>query len=167
MGEPTLRELLKQRKANYTYLHEKLTDLLAKHGERILVTKNNKISIAATLTNLNEKVFLPNNINATFFGSYLFHRRVSGVRVCASSDGKKSTFGNGDHNKTSFANYGTHCDVYPCLPYFTSASAIGQKQTEIDTYIIRLDEAFKHFYSADPFGIFKKNAQLNALVEEE
>ena len=60
-----------------------------KFNERVLETeKNNKISIACTLTNLEEKVFKPNNINATFFGSYLFHRRVSGVRVCNQSFSK-------------------------------------------------------------------------------
>ena len=45
------------------------------------------------------------------------------------------------------------------MPYFTSAASIGQTQAEIDVYILRLDEAFKHFKSADPFGIFKKNAK--------
>ena len=44
------------------------------------------------------------------------------------------------------------------MPFFTSAASIGQQKREIDVYILRLDEAFKHFYSADPFGIFKKNA---------
>jgi hypothetical protein len=51
-----------------------------------LVTPNNKISIAVCIAQLNEKVFKPNNQNATFFGSYLFSRRVSGVRVV--NDGK-------------------------------------------------------------------------------
>ena len=78
------------------YLNQKLGELLEKHGERILVTKNNKISIASTLVNLDDQVFKPNNIKTTFFGSYLFHRRVSGVRVCASSNGKAATFGSGE-----------------------------------------------------------------------
>jgi len=104
-----------------------------------LVTKGNKISIAATLCALDDKVFKPNNIDATFFGSYLFHRRVSGVRVCANSKGKQSKFGNGPHNEAVFFNYGTHCANYPHLPYFTSAAAIGQKKSEIDIYIVRLD----------------------------
>lgn len=67
---------------------------MEKNGERVLETsKNNKISVSCTLTQLDEKVFKPNNINATFFGSYLFHRRVSGVRVCNTSDGKASKVG--------------------------------------------------------------------------
>ena len=51
-----------------------------------MVNPNNKISIAVCIAQLNEKVFKPNNQNATFFGSYLFSRRVSGVRVV--NDGK-------------------------------------------------------------------------------
>ena len=79
------------------------------HGERILDVKSNKISMACTLTHLNETVFLPNNINATFFGSYLFSRRVSGVRVVNSSQGKQTTFA----EKYTFLNYGSHAEAYP------------------------------------------------------
>ena len=77
--------------------------LLPTYNERILITKNNKISLAVTLKTLNERVFLPNNINATFFGSYLFSRRVSGVRVVNSSFGKTS-----DISGSKFMNYGSH-----------------------------------------------------------
>ena len=122
-------------------MKEKLEGLAAEVGEKALQTaQNNKISVAFTLTALDDKVFKPNNVNATFFGSYLFHRRVSGVRVCANSQGKVSKVGN-----STFVNYGTHCDNYPSLPYFTSAAAIGQKRSEIDVYIQRLSDAFKHF----------------------
>ena len=50
------------------------------------MTPNNKISIAVSIRELTEKVLKPNNQSATFFGSYLFSRRVSGVRVV--NDGK-------------------------------------------------------------------------------
>jgi len=88
MGEVTLRSLLNERKQNYVYLKEQLTRVAEKHGERVLSTPRNKISMACTLTTLNATVFLPNGINATYFGSYLFSRRVSGVRVVNSSNGK-------------------------------------------------------------------------------
>jgi hypothetical protein len=71
-------------------LKKELEVLLPKFNERILVTKNNKISFAVTIQSLDDKVFRPNNVNATFFGSYLFSRRVSGVRVVNSSNGKKT-----------------------------------------------------------------------------
>lgn len=53
-------------------LKENLDKLTAKYGEKVLHTPNNKISLAITLTNLDKKVFQPNNVNATFFGAYLF-----------------------------------------------------------------------------------------------
>jgi O-phospho-L-seryl-tRNASec:L-selenocysteinyl-tRNA synthase len=120
MGETTLRSLLKQRKSNFQYLKEGLSKIASKHGERVLDVPNNKISTACTLTALNDKVFKPNNIQATFFGSYLFARRVSGVRVCAATS-KVVKFVDG----CEFKNYGTHSECYPSLPYFTAAAAIG------------------------------------------
>ena len=82
MGETNLKKLLIQRKENYNFLLEELTILMKKYGESVLINKNNKISIASTLIKLNDQIFKPNGIDASFFGSYLFHRRVSGVRVC-------------------------------------------------------------------------------------
>src|SRR4051812_893432 len=52
MGELTLRQLLQERKDNYNYLKKELDILLPKYGERTIVTKNNKISIACTLKSL-------------------------------------------------------------------------------------------------------------------
>lgn len=85
MGQTTMKALMKERKENYEYLKKELSTVLALYGEHCLETKNNKISVACTLTCLNEKVFVPQGLSATFFGSYLFSRRVSGVRVVASS----------------------------------------------------------------------------------
>ena len=162
MGENNFKQLLKDRKENFKYLYEQLKTLMPKYGERVLeTTSGNKISIASTLTAFDEKVFKPNNINATFFGSYLFHRRVSGVRVCNTSNGKLSKI-----SGSEFINYGTHANDYPSLPYFTSAASIGQTKREIDIYITRLEEAFQHFSAQDPFGIMKKNAELLELMEE-
>ena len=102
------------------------------------------------MSTLNEKVFKPNGISPTFFGSYLFRRRVSGVRVCATSEKLQKV------GQVEFTNYGTHSDNYPVLPYFTSAAAIGQSKHEIEVYIGRLDAAFKHFYSGE--AIKEENA---------
>ena len=103
-------------------------------------TKNNKISVASTLTNLNAKVLIPHNISPTFFGSYLFSRRVSGVRVVASSNSKATSI-----NDCKFLNYGSHSEAYPHLPYFTAAASIGQSKAEIDLFIVKLKDAFEHF----------------------
>lgn len=122
-----------------------------KHGERLLSVDKNRISMACSLTNLDETVFKPNGINATYFGSYLFSRRVSGVRVVNSSGGKLQEFGS--EPGLSFVNYGSHADAYPVLPFFTAAAALGQTKQEIDLFIVRLDEAFTSFKSQRPPGI--------------
>ena len=57
MGESNLKRLLKERKENFVYLKEKLKKVAEKHGERVLEIPNNNISLACTLTNLNETVF--------------------------------------------------------------------------------------------------------------
>jgi O-phospho-L-seryl-tRNASec:L-selenocysteinyl-tRNA synthase len=88
MGQVTLKSLIKERKENYDYLKNQLTEAMSFYGERCLETKNNKISVATTLTALHLKVFEPHGISPTFFGSYLFSRRVSGVRVVYTSKSK-------------------------------------------------------------------------------
>jgi len=79
------------------------------------------------------------------------------VRVVNSSNGKLQTVG-----KYSFANYGSHCENYPNLPYFTAAASIGQTKEEIDLFLKKLRSAYEHFASQEPVAIFKNNAQLVA-----
>lgn len=129
MGQENLKRLVKERKENYDYLKQHLSKLLETYGERILSTKNNKISMACTLTTLNTKVFTPHGLSPTFFGSYLFSRRVSGIRVVA------QTAASSKINTETFKNYGSHSEAYPNLPYFTAAASIGQSKREIDVFI--------------------------------
>lgn len=88
MGETKYKELLQERKQNFKILHEGLQKLAIKYDEKVLVTNNNKISLGFTIGNLVEKCLKPKNLTATYFGSYLFSRRVSGVRVVDTSNGK-------------------------------------------------------------------------------
>jgi len=157
-----MRSLMKQRKENYEYLKKELTTVLALYGERCLETKNNKISVACTLTALNEKVFVPQGISATFFGSYLFSRRVSGVRVVASSQGKQTNI-----NGSLFANYGSHSDAYPHLPYFTAAASVGQTKEDVALFIARLREAFEHFLKQDPSKLLLQQQMLMLAIEKQ
>ena len=46
MGEDTLRDLLKERKENFKYMFEEVQKVIEKYGERLVISKNNKISIA-------------------------------------------------------------------------------------------------------------------------
>lgn len=69
--------------------------------------------------------------NPTFLGSYLFARRVSGLRVVGESSAKTVS-------NLEFKNYGSHCEEYPNLPYFTVAAAIGMQTEEINKFMERL-----------------------------
>lgn len=51
MGKKTFLSLLQKRKENVIYLREKLSILANKFSERILITKDNSISTAMTLSN--------------------------------------------------------------------------------------------------------------------
>ena len=165
MGENNLRRLLAERKQNYAYLKEQLQGVAAKHNERVLETPGNKISIACTLTALNNSVFKPNGIKATYFGSYLFSRRVSGVRVIDSSEGKLQSIASPEG--CQFLNYGSHCNDYPALPFFTAAAAIGQTKAEIDLFIGRLDDAFTKFRAQQPDVMADIGIQLGPAIQEQ
>ncbi|CAI2368545.1 unnamed protein product [Moneuplotes crassus] len=134
MGEDNLRALLKERKENFKYLFENIQTVLEKYGERVLISKNNKISMACTLKNL------PDGYDPTFFGSYMFSRRVSGLRVLKAGPEKEV-------GGVKFKNYGSHSDNYSHLPFFTVAAAIGGTQKEIDVFLKRLDEALAKIHS--------------------
>jgi len=87
---------------------------MIKYGERVLETKDNRISIACTLMKL------PKDKDPTFVGSYLFSRRVSGLWVCSFQPKKKFC-------DIEFENYGAHQSTFDGihLPYFTTAAAMG------------------------------------------
>ena len=71
--------------------------------------------------------------NPTFLGSYLFARRVSGLRVVGESVPKAIS-------NIEFKNYGSHSEGYSNLPYFTVAAAIGMEKGEIDKFLERLEK---------------------------
>ena len=103
LGRDRIKAMHQLRKEVYKYLKSKLETLAAKHGERVLETKHNTISIAMTLDRLDDPIGtrgdveeegagsvesgggerttpLPNRAR-TFVGSMLFKRCVSGTRV--------------------------------------------------------------------------------------
>ena len=125
MGKRKYLELIKERKENFVYFKSKLTEVLESKGEKVLETPNNRISIAFTIGQLCKKDKFGGD--ATFFGSYLYKRRVMGARVVSNTDLKLEGI--------LFKNYGSHCEAYPDLPYITVASAIGSSRKEIDEFI--------------------------------
>ena len=79
LGQSGYDRLLKQRKEAFAYLHAKLTEVAAAHGERVLDTRGNPISLAMTLTTVARDLEQAGK-DVTFFGSMLFTRCVSGTR---------------------------------------------------------------------------------------
>lgn len=124
MGRAGFARLLKERKENFVYLQETVAKVLEPLGERVLVTPSNKISLAFTIGKIVSNPKFKND--ATFFGSYLFKRRVMGARVVGES---VSTL-----EGIEFKNYGSHHQAFPHLPYVTVASAIGSSRHEIDEF---------------------------------
>eukprot|EP00042_Codosiga_hollandica_P050803 m.615138 g.615138 ORF g.615138 m.615138 type:complete len:207 (-) comp58160_c0_seq5:32-652(-) len=146
MGVSGYTRLLKERKENYDYLKSKLEAFAKGHGERLLETKHNPISLGMTLTSLAAGTQTsPKDIS--FLGSILFTKCISGTRVIVSSGETTQVAG------VPFRSYGAHIDHYP-VPYLTAAAAIGMTQHDVDVFIDRLGKAFKQFFS------HRKRAQM-------
>jgi O-phospho-L-seryl-tRNASec:L-selenocysteinyl-tRNA synthase len=134
MGVSGLKGLLKQRKEVATYLKAELTKLAGKHAERVLESKSNHISFAMTIGGLASSASA-----ATYLGSMLFSRGVSGTRVVhpaatSTIDGRK------------FTGYGSQVEGgYRHGPYITAAAAIGMTTADVDVFISRLDRAIAEF----------------------
>lgn len=85
LGMAGYKQLIAQRKEMYSYLKEELGKLATRHGERLLDTKGNPISMAMTLQCLSHQ---HDNKQVTMLGSVLFLRNVSGTRVITTTDSK-------------------------------------------------------------------------------
>lgn len=92
LGMAVYKQLIAQRKEMYSYLKDELGKLASRHGERLLDTKGNPISMGMTLQCLSHQ---HDNKQVTMLGSMLFLRNVSGARVITTTDSKhivKHTF---------------------------------------------------------------------------
>uniref|UniRef100_T1HM80 O-phosphoseryl-tRNA(Sec) selenium transferase n=3 Tax=Triatominae TaxID=70999 RepID=T1HM80_RHOPR len=114
----------------FKYLKEELGKIAAKHGERILDTRNNPISMAMTLSSLNSG---GDNKRVTLLGSMLFLRYVSGTRCITGTEHK-------DVASYHFEGWGAHHSTSPC-PYLTAAAGLGMKKSDVDLFVHRLDKA--------------------------
>ena len=132
MGESGYRKLLEDRTRLFSYLLDGLTSIATEHGERVLTVPRNGISIGITLRELPV-----GSKEATFFGSMLFQRAVSGIRVI---NPNTTTVING----VNFEGWGAHYQRYP-VTYFTAACAIGITEFDITTFLKRLNKALRDF----------------------
>ena len=126
MGAEGYQRLLGERKRLFARLRAGLAEVAARHGERLLHTPSNPISMAMTLRHF---AALPGGVGQ--LGAMLYRRSCSGHRVV---DPAKQ----GAVDAIAFKGYGAHHPEYP-VPYLTAACAIGMTTEEIDVFIERLD----------------------------
>nr|XP_039254202.1 O-phosphoseryl-tRNA(Sec) selenium transferase-like [Styela clava] len=129
MGMNKYEALLKERKENYKYLKEELTKVATKHGEVVLETPHNPISMAMSVS---QNLVNSQKKDVTELGSMLFTRCVSGTRVVATNATK-------DIEGYLFQGYGSHCNNYRTA-YLTAAAAIGMTKGDVDLFVKRLDK---------------------------
>ncbi|XP_002410195.3 O-phosphoseryl-tRNA(Sec) selenium transferase [Ixodes scapularis] len=127
LGMKGYLNLRNERREVLKYLTDKLTEVAERHGERVLSTPNNRISVAISVTG--EKVG-----DVTGVGAMLFTRFVSGARVVSNQGSKRL-------GQVDFEGWGSHCGAYP-TSYLTAASALGVSKSDVDVFVQRLDKVF-------------------------
>ncbi|XP_030635984.1 O-phosphoseryl-tRNA(Sec) selenium transferase [Chanos chanos] len=131
LGASGYRKLLAERKELYSHLAEEVKTLAKAHGERLLHTPHNPISLAMSLDGLQTA----SDGAVTQLGSMLFTRQVSGARVIPM--GVEQTV-----SGHTFRGFMSHYDSYPC-PYLNVASAIGITRDDVSLCMKRLDKCLK------------------------
>ena len=144
MGERKYRELLEKRAALFEQMLAGLEPIAAKYGEKIVVSPRNAISVAVSLAGLDAREDTATNekkVGATYLGSMLFQRSVSGCRVVAKSSKVTKI------EASEFSGWGSHVTGYP-FSYFTAACAIGQTENDVKLFLERLDKVMCKAYSS-------------------
>uniref|UniRef100_A0A6Q2ZJY7 O-phosphoseryl-tRNA(Sec) selenium transferase n=1 Tax=Esox lucius TaxID=8010 RepID=A0A6Q2ZJY7_ESOLU len=131
LGASGYKKLLAERKEMYTYLAQELNRLAEAHGEKLLHTPHNPISLAMSLDGLQAQC----DKAVTQLGSMLFTRQVSGARVVALGN-EQIVSGH------TFSGFMSHSESYPC-PYLNAASAVGITRDDVTLCIKRLDKCLK------------------------
>ncbi|XP_053716416.1 O-phosphoseryl-tRNA(Sec) selenium transferase isoform X3 [Synchiropus splendidus] len=145
LGASGYKKLMAERKEMYSVLFDELKILASAHGERLLHTPHNPISLAMSLESLHEGC----NSAVGELGSMLFTRQVSGARAVPL--GKKQTI-----NGHTFHGFMSHYDSYPC-PYLNAASAMGISRQDVTLFIKRLDKCLK---------ILKKRVEMDGNTSQ-
>jgi len=139
MGEAGLKAVIAERLRLLPLLVDGMQRVASSHGERVLISTRNSISIAATLDGLSADAGGGGGGDSgpSFLGSMLFQRCVSGTRVVTTGE-PKTVAG------IPFRGWGSSASEYP-YSYFTAACAVGLTEKEVNLYLTRLDAAFKEF----------------------
>ena len=145
--------LLAKREALLPSFKERLSAVAHAHGERLLATPHNTISMAVTLTSGG------GGKPMTAMGAQLWVRLISGARIVAPTTKTKEVSG------IHFPNYGAHCDSYP-VAYFTAACALGATEAEADLFFKKLDKTLKEWKKMKPPPPPKGVAESTTTTEE-
>mmetsp|Transcript_9632 Transcript_9632/g.19673 ORF Transcript_9632/g.19673 Transcript_9632/m.19673 type:complete len:266 (+) Transcript_9632:884-1681(+) len=141
MGRTEFKRLLDMREELFPYMRDTIHRVATKHGERLLNTPGNPISISMSLTvttptsTPTSSAYPSGLASPTALGSMLFSRGISGARVVHPIPDTITTIGT-----THFSGgFGPHCPNYP-TSYLTAACALGMTQHDIDEFAHRLDQ---------------------------
>ncbi|KAL2078949.1 hypothetical protein ACEWY4_024693 [Coilia grayii] len=155
LGASGYRKLLSERKEMYNHLAKELGTLAQQHGERLLHTPHNPISLAMSLSGLQAH----SDQAVTQLGSMLFTRQVSGARVVPL--GVEQTV-----SGHVFRGFMSHAEAYPC-PYLNAASAIGITRADVELCTKRLDKCLKSLRKGASPGASGATAPPSGLEEDQ
>lgn len=127
LGQSGYLRLRDERREMFKRLHEQLTRVAEKHGQRVLRTPNNRISVAVSVDGLEPDA-------VTGVGAMLFTRLVSGARAVPTGRTEPKKVAH-----WSFQNWGAHSNSYP-TSYLTAASALGVRREDVDVFVQKLDK---------------------------
>lgn len=154
LGASGYKKLLSERKELYGHLAHELKALAEKHGERLLHTPHNPISLAMSLNSLQGR----SDKAVTQLGSMLFTRQVSGARVIPL--GVEQTV-----SGHTFQGFMSHANSYPC-PYLNAASAIGITKDDITLCMKRLEKCLKSLKKEAPVEINESASPCEGLDDQ-
>jgi O-phospho-L-seryl-tRNASec:L-selenocysteinyl-tRNA synthase len=138
LGVAGLKGILAERSRLLPLLVSRLEAVARKHGERILVSPYNTISVGFSLRTLAGQLPETDAKNElSFLGSMLFQRCVSGTRIIP--QGASKTIGG-----HTFDGWGASAIGYG-HPYLTAACAIGLTEGELDVFVDRMDRVLTDF----------------------
>ena len=167
-GAAGWRNQLQQRENLYKYAQQQLEAWAKQHGERVLDTPENPISLALTLSHLEGGLGQPvcpavSTQGATEPGAQAFVQTAAPSQSDAGETQQPVTFlgamlfsrcvsgtrvvarqARQHVAGHSFIGYGAHCDDYP-VAYLTVAAALGTTQEDIDEFLKRLTVAYAEF----------------------
>lgn len=138
-GQKGWERVLHDREELFGYAKEQLEQVAAELSEKVLSTPDNPISLALTLTKLQTAqegsvVSRTHAKHASYLGSMLFKRSVSGTRVVPRGITKQVA-------GVTFEGFGAHCDAYPS-DYLTVAAAVGTSKQDILAFVAKLRQCY-------------------------